>query len=78
MRACCRHDDWAVAEDIVRELLGGGQELQQALALPIDYAAGFSSCAVVTLLLEAKSLDTQNRKNDVPLNLCSRRSDERL
>ncbi len=80
IRACRRQDEWAVAEDIVRKLLscaavviscdGGGW-------MAIHYATLFSSSAVVTLLLQAKSLvDPRSKRNNAPLNVSCLRSDE--
>jgi hypothetical protein len=80
MWACCRYDDWAVAEDIVRELLSCGAVVNSCIKdawMAIHYAARWSSCAVVTLLLEVKSLvDPRNKGNNTPLHLCCLRSDE--
>ncbi len=80
MWACCREDDWAVAEDIVRELLSCGAVVNSCdrdLLLPLHCAARWSSCTVVTLLLEAKSVvDPRDKDNDTPLIACSWRSDE--
>ncbi len=79
MWTCCREDAWAVAKDIVRELLSCGAVVNSCnkhLVLPIHLAARWSSCAMVTLLLEAKSVvDPQDRKNH-PLIACCQRCDE--
>jgi ankyrin repeat protein len=81
MFACRRKDDWAVAEDIVRELLSCGSVVNSCDAegwMAIHFAAHWSSCAVVTLLLEAKSIvDPRNKDNNTPLiACCGGRSDE--
>jgi ankyrin repeat protein len=80
MWACCRYDDWAVAEDSVRELLSCGTVVNSCNIegwMAIHYAALFSSSAMVTLLLEAKSLvDPRNKDNNTPLLGCCERSDE--
>ncbi len=80
MWACSREDDWAVAEDIVRELLSCGAAVNSCnkhLRLPCHYAGRWSSCAVVTLLLDAKSLvDPRDEGNSTPLIACCGRSDE--
>jgi hypothetical protein len=69
--ACNREDDWAVAEDIVRELLSCGAAVNTCDdegCIAILYAAWFSSSAVVTLLLEAKSrVDPRSKRNNTPL-----------
>ncbi len=79
---CCREDDWAVAEDIVRELLSCGAVVNSCNGegcMAIHYAAAWSSSAVVTLLLEAKSLvDPRNKDNETPLIACCYRSDEEV
>jgi ankyrin repeat protein len=79
MLACCRQDDWAVAEDVVRELLSFGAAVNSCNDegwMAIHYAARWSSCAVVTLLLKAKSrVDPRDEDNNTPL-LCCERSDE--
>jgi hypothetical protein len=80
MWACSREDDWAVAEDIVRELLSCGAAVNTCDVegwMAIHFAALWSSSAVVTLLLQAKSLvDPRSKHNNTPLHLCCQRSDE--
>jgi hypothetical protein len=80
MWACSRQDDWAVAEDIVRELLSCGAAVNSCDVegwMAIHFAALRSSSAVVTLLLQAKSLvDPRSKHNNTPLHLCCQRSDE--
>jgi ankyrin repeat protein len=80
MWACCREDDWAVAEDIVRELLSCGAAVNSCngdMCMAMHYAACWSSCNVVTLLLEAKSVvDPRDNYNNTPLIACGWRSDE--
>jgi ankyrin repeat protein len=80
MLACRRQDDWSVAEAIVRELLSAGTVLDmctQDMEMAIHLAAQWSSCAVVTLLLEAKSLvDPETKLHNTPLSTCCFRGDE--
>jgi ankyrin repeat protein len=74
MWACSRRDDWQVAEEIVRLLLANGALVSQTsrrMYTALHFAALWSSRAVVTLLLEAKSpVDASTADDDTPLSLC--------
>jgi hypothetical protein len=84
--ACIRRDDWSVAEAIVRELLTLGAVVDDGseptkhprnMRLPIHMAARFSSCAIVTMLIEANSPVHSLAGPDVtPLLACCVREDE--
>ncbi len=73
MLACCR-EDWEVAEGVVRTLVSYGATVNLAnekLSLAIHYAAVSSSCAVVSILLDAKSdVDALNESGSSPLHCC--------